>query len=109
LFWVWTGVISLGPGWEQGLALLLGQGWPRPLAAGAIVAGALLDIVLGVALLLQRLARRALLAMVAVSLVYLLLGAAVAPHLLLDPLAALIKAVFVATTALFALAILDER
>lgn len=109
LFWIWTGIISLGPGWGQGMALLASTGWSRDVAAATIVAGALLDIALGAALLVQKLARRALQAMLGVSLLYLLIGAVVTPHLLVDPLAVLIKTVFVAMTALFALAIVDER
>jgi hypothetical protein len=109
LFWIWTGVISLGPGWEQGMATMAGTGWPHGFAVAVVVAGALADIALGAAVLVQRFARRALQAMIGLSLAYLAVGAAVTPHLVIDPLAPLIKIAFVVMTALFVLAILDER
>jgi uncharacterized protein YbjT (DUF2867 family) len=108
-FWIATGVISLGPGWEQGMALLRNAGWADPPAQTAIVAGALLDILLGGALMVQRFARRALQAMLWVSAAYLVAGTAVAPTLWWDPLGAFTKIAFVMVAALFALATLDER
>lgn len=109
LFWVWTGAVSLGPGWEQAMAGMGGAGLPPAMAPLVIVATAALDIALGLALLLEPLARRVLLAMVAVSLSYLLGGIALAPYLLIDPLGALVKTIFVTATALFTLATLDSR
>jgi uncharacterized protein YbjT (DUF2867 family) len=109
LFWLGSGIVSLGPGWNQGKNLLTSAGLSPGGAAATIVAGAVLDIALGAAVLVQPLARWVLKLMLVVSLVYLLVGSAVAPQLWADPLGSLVKTVFIMLSSLFALAILDER
>jgi len=109
LFWLWSGIISLGPGWNHGMTLLTSAGFAPGVAAATIVSGAILDIGLGAAVLVQPLTRRALLVMLAVSIAYVLIGGAVASQLWADPLGSLIKTAFVMMTTLFTLAILDER
>jgi len=106
-FWIATGLISLGPGWDEGLNLLAPL---SPEVAGfLIVAAALLDIGLGAALLVRSLARPVLLAMLVVSGLYLLAGTIVAPSLWLDPLGRLTKTLVVMLATTFTLAVLDER
>ncbi len=50
-FWIATGIISLGPGWEIGMSLLEGAGLPERLSALIVIAGALADITVGLAIL----------------------------------------------------------
>ena len=77
----------------------------RILAAG----GALVDLLLAVALLWRPTARLALLAMVAMTATYLLLGSALLPQLWVDPLAPLAKALPPLVLALILLPVMDKR
>jgi len=69
----------------------------------------LIDMALGAAVLFRPFARRAIIGMLAVSLVYLLGGTALEPALWLDPLGPLVKVLPSLLLTLAALAILDER
>jgi uncharacterized protein YbjT (DUF2867 family) len=104
-----TGIVSLGPGWNEGQRLLAPSGLPDWAAAIVIVGGALLDIVLGLALLVRRTARITLVAMLALTVVYLVVATALDPGLWADPLGRLLKTVPVMALMLFCLAVLDER
>jgi hypothetical protein len=109
LFWIATGIIALGPGWGEAVALMRGAGADAGLAATAVAAGAVLDLVLGAGVLLRRTSRTALLAMLVVSFAYAAGAALVSPQLLLDPLGRILKIFPIMLANLFALAILDER
>ena len=74
-----------------------------------MVIGAALDIVLGMAVLVRRWCRVALIAMLAVSLFYVVAAAVATPQLLVDPLGSILKIFPVMVAMLFVLAILDER
>jgi hypothetical protein len=50
LFWVSTGVISLCPGWDHGMELMREGGVGERMAALSVIAGALSDIVIGLAI-----------------------------------------------------------
>ena len=50
LFWIATGVISLGPGWEVGMSLMREGGASETVGAFAVIAGALADIAIGLAI-----------------------------------------------------------
>ena len=107
LFWIASGSIPL-------LALtqtagLFGAGLSTDTALAVTLATSLLDIALGLAVLVQPFARRALLAMLAVSFAYLLGGTIIQPALWLDPLGPLVKIFPSIALTLCALAILDER
>src|SRR5262249_53064081 len=102
-----TGLVTLGPGWEEGMAALARL--PAGGAAAVLVAGAVLDVVLGAALLVPRLARPALLTMLALTPLYLLVATVLDPGLWTDPFGRLLKTVPVLALMLIALAILDER
>jgi uncharacterized protein YbjT (DUF2867 family) len=104
-----TGIVSLGPGWGEGLRLLAPSGLPYWAAAAVIVGGALLDIVLGLALLVRRTAAVTLVAMLALTVVYLVVATALDPGLWTDPLGRLLKTIPVMALMLFCLAVLDER
>lgn len=82
---------------------------PAPAAYGATLATCALDIGLGLSVLYRPLARPALLAMVAVSLAYLVSATLAAPGLWLEPLGPLVKVLPSMLLTLVALATLDER
>ena len=104
-----TGLVSLGPGWAEGMALLAPAGLPSWASAGVIVGGALLDIVLGLALLVRRWAPLTLVIMLALTVGYLIIATLLDPMLWADPLGRLTKTVPVMFLMAFALAVIDER
>ena len=108
-YWIATGLISLGPGWNEGLLLLAPLKLSRETAGFVIVAGALLDIGLGAALLVRSLARAVLIAMLLLCIPYLVAATVIDPSLWLDPLGRLMKTFVVILATMFTLAILDER
>jgi ABC-type Co2+ transport system permease subunit len=75
----------------------------------AVSAGAVVDIVLGLGVLIGRTCRAALIAMLAVSLGYVVAAAVVATHLFADLLGSVLKIFPIMLATLFVLAILDER
>jgi uncharacterized protein YbjT (DUF2867 family) len=108
-FFIVTGLISLGPGWSEGMALLAPARLSDRTAAAVIIGGSLLDIALGLGLLVRRTARITVLAMLAVTVPYLVIATALDPHLWTDPLGRLTKTIPVMLLMLFTLAVLDER
>lgn len=108
LFWILTGLISLGPGFDNGVRLMEGTG-AGALSAPAVVAGALADIVVGLAILYRPTARLGLYGALAVSLFYLVVGTILAPELWLEPLGPMLKILPIMVLNLVALAILEER
>jgi uncharacterized protein YbjT (DUF2867 family) len=109
LFWIGTGLISLGPGWERGLEYLLAGGVSGRLAEAGVIAGALADITIGVGIALRRTARGALLAAIAISVFYMIAGTFVLPVLWLDPVGPMLKIWPIIVLNLVALAILEDR
>jgi uncharacterized protein YbjT (DUF2867 family) len=105
-FWLLTGLLTLGPAWNAGIALLRSAGdAAAPLAA----AGAVADILIGLGIAVRVTAKRALQAGFALSAVYLVAGTLVAPALWVDPLGPLLKVVPIMALTLAALAIVDDR
>jgi uncharacterized protein YbjT (DUF2867 family) len=104
-----TGLVSLGPGWIEANALLAPARLPPWAAAAVVLGGALLDLALGAALLVRRLARVTLIAMLALTVVYLIIATLLDASLWSDPLGRLTKTIPLMLLMLFALAILDER
>ncbi|RUU29241.1 SDR family oxidoreductase [Mesorhizobium sp. M6A.T.Ce.TU.016.01.1.1] len=82
---------------------------PDRLAGIMVVATCLADIMLGLAVLFRPWARRALIGMLFLTLVYLVAATFTEPVLWLDPLGPLVKVVPSILLTLAALAILDER
>lgn len=84
-FWIATGVITLGPGWNIALAVLEGGGYGEasPWVAGI---GAWFDIVVGLALLVRRWTARVALLMAASTLGYLAAATLTLPEYWIDPL-----------------------
>src|ERR1043166_3220056 len=109
LFWIVTGGMALGPGWEQGVRLMLEGGVKHGLAEATVVAGAAADICIGVAIAFRRTTRRALYAALAISLVYAIIGTVLVPRLWIDPIGPLLKIWPIMVLILVAIAIHDDR
>ncbi len=108
LFWIATGLISIGPGYEAGIALMR-DGGAGSLAAATVIAGGLADIAIGAAIALRRRARLGLYASLALTIAYLIVGTALLPALWLDPLGRLLKALPILVLTVVAIAILEDR
>lgn len=108
LFWIATGVISLGPGFDIGVGLMQRAGTGN-LAAPGVIAGALADIAIGLAILYRPTARIGLCAALAISLFYLVAGSILVPELWKEPLGPMMKIWPIMALNLVALAILEER
>ncbi|HZO44492.1 MAG TPA: SDR family oxidoreductase [Xanthobacteraceae bacterium] len=108
-FWIMTGVIALGPGRAAGMSYLSKAGLGANAAEFWLIAGSLLDIAIGLAVLVRRFTRRALQLMLIVSAGYLLIGTIAAPEVWSDPLGPYVKIIPVLMAIVFTLAILDER
>ena len=109
LFWIATGLISLGPGWEIGTSLVREGGLDETTAALAVVAGALADIVIGLAILYRPTSRYGLYAGLAISVTYAIVGTILVPRLWSDPLGPMLKIWPIMVFNLVALAILEDR
>lgn len=108
LFWIVTGLLSLGPAYDAGVGLLkeIGAG---ALAVPLAIGGALADIAIGLGIAIRRSARTTLWAALAISILYLAAGTLLLPRLWLDPLGPLVKIAPVVMLNLVALAILRDR
>jgi uncharacterized protein YbjT (DUF2867 family) len=109
LFWIATGVLALGPGYDTGLAHLTAAGFTAPFAKITVIAGALFDIVLGLLLLVRRFAKPVLITMLVATVGYVIAGTLIEPSLWADPLGPLTKILPMLLATLFTLAIIDER
>lgn len=85
LIWLGTAVVCLGPGFDWGLRIMAEAGIEGLPARLAVIGGALLDGVLGLALLSRRWRSRALQAQIALMLVYSLVISLLLPHYWFDP------------------------
>jgi uncharacterized protein YbjT (DUF2867 family) len=108
VFWIGTGLISLGPGWPIGMSLML-EGGAGALSAPVIVAGALADILIGIGILFRRTARPAIYAALVISVVYAIVGTVMLPRLWADPLGPMWKIMPIIVFHLAALATLEDR
>jgi hypothetical protein len=109
IFWIATGLISLGPGFEYGMALLREGGLPERFGTLTLVAGALADIVIGCAILYRPLMRYGLWAALIISLTYAVIGTVLVPRLWADPLGPMLKIWPVLVLNLVAMAIREDR
>ncbi|WP_119300143.1 SDR family oxidoreductase [Dongia deserti] len=107
-FWIVTGILSVGPSYELGVALML-EGGAGPLSGPSVVAGGLADFLIGVGIAIRRFARPALYAALAISLFYVVAGTILLPRLWLEPLGPLAKIWPILMLNLTALAILRDR
>ncbi|TPM41622.1 SDR family oxidoreductase [Mesorhizobium sp. B2-3-4] len=108
LFWLVSGIIGLIRQ-EAAADVLVSHDVSAGFAHISILAGSLADILVGVAVVIRSLARRALLAMIAITLSYLVAATLLVPGLWLDPLGAMVKTIPALCLVLVALAVLDER
>ena len=108
LFWLMTGLVSLGPGWSHAVGVMK-MTVAAPVAELTVIGGAVADLVVGAAILFRRTARPALIAALAVSILYLLLGSWLLPPLWADSLGPMMKVWPILALNLVCLAMLDER
>src|SRR5205814_8746121 len=109
LYWLAAGLIALGPGWDGGMNLLHEGHASEPMAQLAVAGGALADILIGFAILFRRSSRHGLVAALAFSLAYAIIGTIAARRLWADPLGPMVKILPIMTLNLVALAILEDR
>ncbi len=109
LFWFFTGVIALGPGWDNGIGLMNEGGvfgWP---AAAAVIGGALCDIAVGLAIGWQRTARNGVIAALVVTVLYAIIGTVLVPRLWTDPMGPMLKVLPILALHLAALGLIEDR
>lgn len=108
LFWLLTGLITLGPG--RGEAIRLTEATAAaPWAWELVVGGAMLDVAMGLSLLHRRTVRAALIVAFFGTMGYLVAGTILMPELWADPLGRLLKIAPIMVLNLVCLAILDDR
>jgi len=108
IFWIGTGLISLGPGYQIGKDLML-EGGADALSGPSVIAGAVADIIIGVGIAIRRTARVALHAAIAISVFYFVAGTLLLPRLWSEPLGPMLKIWPILVLILIALAILEDR
>jgi len=108
LFWIATGVVSLGPGYAIGVEHMR-LGGAGALSGPSVIAGGLADIAVGVAIAFRRTARAGLYAAIAISLFYALAGTILRPDLWIEPLGPMLKIGPMIVLNLVALAVLEDR
>ncbi|KER37692.1 nucleoside-diphosphate sugar epimerase [Sphingobium indicum F2] len=108
LFWITTGIISLTIGWDIGVSYMQESG-AGALSQPSVIAGALADIAIGLAILYRPTTRWGLIGGVAITLFYLIAGTIVLPRLWADPLGPMLKIWPILALNFILLAILEER
>lgn len=108
LFWLLTGIISLGPGYERATRYMIAAGGGA-LSEPSVIAGALADIAVACAIAWRPTATLGLWAALAVSIFYLVAGTILLPELWSHPLGPMMKIWPILALNLVCLAILDER
>lgn len=109
LFWIATAIVSLGPGRERGVQLVMEGGTSRTVALLATLSGAFADLIIGLLIAFRRTARLGLWAAFLISIAYAIIGTILVPRLWIDPLGPMLKIAPVMVFNLVALAILDDR
>ncbi|WP_295244399.1 SDR family oxidoreductase [uncultured Brevundimonas sp.] len=100
LFWLITGLISFGPGWNRAVAILHEGGYGR--MAGPIAWwGALLDVVLGLMLFVRPWTARVAIFMCLATVGYLTAATLSLPHFWIDPLGPWLKVLPMMALCLF--------
>jgi uncharacterized protein YbjT (DUF2867 family) len=109
LFWLFSGVVALGPGFGAGETFLIAGGMAPRLAWWTTLIGGWVDIVLGTLVLFRRIHRAVLIAMILLCVVYLAAGSLLHPEFWLDPLGVYAKVVPIMLAMAMLAAIADER
>lgn len=107
-FWLATGIISLTIGYGIGVDLMT-DARTGALAAPGVIAGAVADILIGLAIAWRPTAKKGLWAAIALSLFYVVAGTVLLPELWNEPLGPLLKIWPILALHCVALAILEER
>lgn len=107
-FWILTGIISLTTGFHKGVDLMIRAG-TGILAAPGVIAGALADIVVGLAIAWRPTALYGLWGAIGLSVFYIVAGTVLLPELWREPLGPLLKIWPILTAHFVALAVLRER
>jgi uncharacterized protein YbjT (DUF2867 family) len=108
LFWIVTGLVSLGPGWDIGLRYMR-EGGLEAVGPAGIIAGAIADMVIGLGIAFRRTARPALYAALLLSAFYLIAGSVLLPRLWEDPIGPMMKIWPIMVLILVAISIVDDR
>jgi uncharacterized protein YbjT (DUF2867 family) len=108
LFWIGTGLLSVGPSFHIGVELME-EGGAGPWSAPSVIAGGLADLLIGIGVAVRRFTRLALYGALAISIFYLIAGTLLLPGLWLDPLGPMMKIWPIMALNLTALAILRDR
>lgn len=109
LFWIGTGLLTLGPGWNLSLAIMKESGAGDALAKFAVIAGSLTDLAVGSGIAFKKTAHIALIASIVVSLAYIVIGSAILPRLWADPLGPIVKVLPIIIFTVAAIFILEDR
>jgi hypothetical protein len=109
LFWISTAFVSLGPGWGYGIGLMGEGGVEGTTAAVTVIAGALADLAIGLAIAYRPTSRYGLYAAIAISFAYAIIGTILVPRLWADPLGPMLKIWPIIVMHFVALAILEDR
>jgi uncharacterized protein YbjT (DUF2867 family) len=108
LFWLLTGLISLGPGYERATRYMLAGGGGA-LSEPSVIAGGLADVAIACAVAWRPTAKLGLWSALGLSVAYLVAGTVLLPGLWADPLGPMMKIWPILALNLLCLAILDER
>ena len=108
LFWIVTGLVTVGPGWRAAVLLLERAGFAG-LSGPLAFWGGVFDVVLGLALFVRPWTRIVALLMVAATLGYLAAATAWAPAFWIDPLGPWLKVIPMMALCLVVAATDDRR
>jgi hypothetical protein len=108
VFWIMTAIVSVGPGFERGVALMQ-EGGAGSWAGPSVFAGAFADLIIGVGIAFRRTTRIALLGAVALTLFYVVTGTILVPRLWRDPVGPMLKILPILALNFVALAIREDR
>ncbi|MEA3016422.1 MAG: hypothetical protein QOI38_1144 [Sphingomonadales bacterium] len=108
LFWLMTGIVSLGPGYGRAVATMRATD-AAALAEISTIAGGIVDMIVAGLILWRPTAKLGLIAALPISLVYMAGGTLLFPQLWTDPLGPMMKIWLILVLNLVCLFILDER
>ena len=108
LFWLLTGIVSLGPGFHVATWLMEAAG-AGPLSVPSVIAGGVADILVGIGILVRRTSRLALIAALGLSIFYIVAGTLLHPELWRDPLGPMMKIWPILALNLICFPLLRER
>jgi hypothetical protein len=108
LFWLLTGLVSLGPGFGLAVGYMERAG-AGPFSAPSVVAGGVADLAVAAGIAWRPASRFALIAALFLSVFYIVAGTLLLPGLWRDPLGPMMKVWPILALNLVCLAILDER